>query len=953
MMTDVLTELDPENSVFITRDELRALREKAAKVDKLEDEVSSLVRQKRAQDARLGEVDALNEKNAEINRLTEDNAQLTEELEAHKNRSLKVDGLEKENKRLAEELKHAFGRARDDGTTGTINGPKSTPTLSEPPSSAVMFDSDGSRVVSKEIYESLVRKFNKLYENNSNITSARDRLEEALTAERNKMRRSQEYFDYLEKKVKKRDARIERQDEELRRLRAEIREVDDESQILHGQDITPKMSSTQEREAQTLEKVSAALNSASMGPIRYGGRAMSFEDILQALNSPTLNEIVETARRSRAPTSSPIKRCDPVGSKPLGSGEVRELFPASREADKIQDGRSTPYELPMLLPGGDNRDGERVADTEFEVLEPHHTTTPYDHLQHTSPEKAAAQGIKEEPPTDAPPSPDTVVIISSKSVRKRKSRKDSVELHDTPRVKIETISSSPLGLAAFAALDASLDLDDIGEKQVTPRKGRPFLHQALSNTSTLAKIAWNQSQGQHYNHFNDLHDSQRLLQVPQETPIRRIGSALQPRSPNTIFPRTSAERAPKRRRIVADRALSDVMEDGQIIQSIEKSSRKAPTLEQAQLLVDLLAKASPPKHVLSPGRFTPNQPKLRRTVGGAAVSSRAYETPRDDIPTTANFGPPLSTRPTKSKESAEPPIPTSRGNVRKSVETSMPASLRNSADPLRPASRGTFKDSALGSSRPTSRDSPEGDLRTSKPLKASSRNPTEFPRPPPRDSVLASDDPKRQQPQPHRSALKTHQTGQSRLRDQNTTPTRTRIPSLRTRPLNELTLQDFKVNPKYNQGFNYAFSDVVRNQAERRCLQGCTKPDCCGGKFRALAKATRDWSQPLTMSQEEADNKTLKEFLGDNSYKIRNMTKAERQEILLQALTREMSNKFGKHRHAYERKSSPPGYWRSDFADTQEQAEDRAKAEQIQRSQVAHRYEEAMRPGGAFMFRDE
>jgi hypothetical protein len=171
--------------------------------------------------------------------------------------------------------------------------------------------------------------------------------------------------------------------------------------------------------------------------------------------------------------------------------------------------------------------------------------------------------------------------------------------------------------------------------------------------------------------------------------------------------------------------------------------------------------------------------------------------------------------------------------------------------------------------------------------------------------------------------------------------------------LTELTLQDFKVNPKYNQGYNYAFNDVVRNQAERRCLQGCTKPECCGGKFRALAEATRNPNQPLTLSQEEADDKTLKEFLGDSRYKLRNMTKNEREEALIQARAREMSNKYGKHRHAYERRTSPPGYWRSDFPNTQEEVQDRAKAQQLERDQIAQRYKAAMRPGGAYIFRDE
>ncbi len=97
----------------------------------------------------------------------------------------------------------------------------------------------------------------------------------------------------------------------------------------------------------------------------------------------------------------------------------------------------------------------------------------------------------------------------------------------------------------------------------------------------------------------------------------------------------------------------------------------------------------------------------------------------------------------------------------------------------------------------------------------------------------------------------------------------------------------------------------------------------------------------------------LNEFMGDNAYKIRNMSKAEREELILQAKTRELANKYGRHRHAYERRSSPPGFWRTDFPTTQEEIDDREKAKQKVRDEVAKRYKEAMRPGGAFIFRDE
>jgi hypothetical protein len=178
--------------------------------------------------------------------------------------------------------------------------------------------------------------------------------------------------------------------------------------------------------------------------------------------------------------------------------------------------------------------------------------------------------------------------------------------------------------------------------------------------------------------------------------------------------------------------------------------------------------------------------------------------------------------------------------------------------------------------------------------------------------------------------------------------------SLRTLPVASLRLEDFKINPSYNQGYDYAFGEVVRDRNARQHLQGCTKPECCGNQFRVMALTSmRNPNIPATASQEEADEELLEEFLGDNYYKVKNMSKAERDEVLIKAKTRDLANKHGKHRHAYERPSSPPGFWRADFPTTQEDMEDRARAEEELRNQVQQRYEEAMRPNGRYMFRDE
>jgi hypothetical protein len=167
-----------------------------------------------------------------------------------------------------------------------------------------------------------------------------------------------------------------------------------------------------------------------------------------------------------------------------------------------------------------------------------------------------------------------------------------------------------------------------------------------------------------------------------------------------------------------------------------------------------------------------------------------------------------------------------------------------------------------------------------------------------------------------------------------------------------LGLEHFKVNPLYTQGSDFAFADVVRGRALRKCLPGCTKPECCGDKFRKFIEFTRREEQRTT-SQEEEDEKLLEEYLGDSKSRLLKMTKKEKEELLVQAKTRELANKASKHRHAYERRRSPPGFWRSDFPNTQEVMMDRQEAARVERELVQKRYDEAMRPGGRWLFRDE
>lgn len=186
------------------------------------------------------------------------------------------------------------------------------------------------------------------------------------------------------------------------------------------------------------------------------------------------------------------------------------------------------------------------------------------------------------------------------------------------------------------------------------------------------------------------------------------------------------------------------------------------------------------------------------------------------------------------------------------------------------------------------------------------------------------------------------------------TPTARKIRSSRLRGVSiaQLKLDDFRINPAANDGYDYAYSEVVRDRDERACLTGCVDMHCCGKQFRALAESQKP-RPPLTPEQRREEQKLLEDYLGDLAYKIAMMTPSEREETWLLAKTQELANKYGRHRHRYARARSPPGFWDADFPSTQDLESDRAEAAKRERQAIAERYREAMRPGGRWIFRDE
>ncbi|KAJ5765545.1 hypothetical protein N7520_005104 [Penicillium odoratum] len=174
----------------------------------------------------------------------------------------------------------------------------------------------------------------------------------------------------------------------------------------------------------------------------------------------------------------------------------------------------------------------------------------------------------------------------------------------------------------------------------------------------------------------------------------------------------------------------------------------------------------------------------------------------------------------------------------------------------------------------------------------------------------------------------------------------------RSRPLHRLTLDHFKINLERNEGLDYAYGAVVRKKDDRKCLAGCTRAECCGGRFRAMARLGGLPAKSPSEQQEE-DQRVLEEFVGEDRHLLEGLSAQARDDLLVDARARAIANQYGKHRHNHQRARSPPGFWRTDMPSTQELESDREAAQRLEREKVEERYREAMRPGGLWTWADE
>ncbi|KAH7420236.1 DNA repair protein endonuclease SAE2/CtIP C-terminus-domain-containing protein [Cadophora sp. MPI-SDFR-AT-0126] len=878
------------------------------------------------------ELRILRETSASVQKLAESHGRLTDELEICRGAAAKVEELEKENKRLAQELQ---AKLKQDVTPLAKPGTRVyygnildlTPGSSEPPSSVARIEPGEPIQAVQKKYDDLTKKYNKVCQKLDAMKGAKDYAERLAKEEKSKSRKWSEWGKGMSEKVDKRDERIRKLKEEIDELKSKL--------IGHSDEIEQEYATNQQSDIMQ-----------ALGRVPRPVEAVTGEEVqvqVPASNPP------KSHQQGTATNTSELEQMATMGNSEADEGHGH---PKGKEMD-----------LPPML-------DTKIGDTSFEPLEAHQTSSTEGESDSVLPEKMIGDDVFADGKLEDEQPSSPAVFVSSRSVRKRKVRHQNADETPDPKIKTEFIelSSPHTPIPVYINTNESMDLDDIGEKVSTPRK--------VQKAAALSRLtATSQMSGQNRSQSQSRGNSSK---ISTPAPARQENSVLQPRSINTnILPRTSGDtRMPKKRRIASDREVAALFEDGEL--DTGRQGLRRQTSNSNERLIELLSKPSPERRVLSPQQ-------TRSTVQTHILSALRPELP---TPRETSVSTPATARELLEVTSREnPDAPKLNMEKRKAgrepTPNSKPSSTRNSREPIdrtAPLAK-QIGQAPLESSRPSSDQVPRSSAESFRPsAKASSRSSNEpsvsevgpsgrSPSPllgtqlPARRDLasafksssvqeLAKTSPRT--PTVGRPG-KPNRTGTAKRKQMQTEANYEMDPSqepLRSRPMSKLSLSDFKINPNYNQGYDYAYNDVVRGKEARACLEGCIKPGCCGYKFRGLAKAELDIRR-LTLSQEERDKALMEDYLGGGADQLKYMSTAEKEEILVQAKTREIANKNGRHRHAYHRQSSPSGYWRTDFPTTQEDMEDRAKTKQQDREEVEQRYRHAMRPGGAWLFRDE
>jgi len=360
-----------------------------------------------------------------------------------------------------------------------------------------------------------------------------------------------------------------------------LRETDERSGVNSAEHTSPvngvEKPINQEVDTRTVRDLAEVSSSENFSPFNYGGRVVTRDDIiriLRILDSSSQNRIDMISRQAELPTSSPLLYMRPRHANRQSTSSLlaecsRYIGDASPAKQFDEEQNTTPETtvLPRLQNRTDALDAT-VEDTEFEPIELHCSDATQDDIDPAPPNKDVHEStvVKTELLEESPPSPDTPVVISSRSVKKRKGHPNTTEPRHVSKVKVESISSSPIGIAACRNLDESIDLDDIGEKVDTPRKRPRILElsdNAIGSFSYLTNSPRRTASGSQ-NRSAATNPGRVSLETPRRVGASRTGSALRPMSTNKqILPRTSVDGVPRTKRIASEKAVEALTEDGE------------------------------------------------------------------------------------------------------------------------------------------------------------------------------------------------------------------------------------------------------------------------------------------------------------------------------------------------------------------------------------------------------
>lgn len=835
---------------------------------------------------------ALEEKATRCEQWEKANDGLARELEQARSAVQRVHNLEEDNKQLRRELEATLQHRRGDVLANTILQPRGSNVTSNSSDTAPMLKHDPQSTPkqgSSKSYDQLVVKYNNLHQNWQHEKKMKN-----------------EYLAKIEKqrvKVAEWEAVVQRQKRQLDRRDRIIKQLKDvsgrQSDITGGRS-TPKMA-----EGKGNDRLASSLQVSDEA-------RPNIKSSIAVVEPSAQSYVVQTGHVSGALTDVTPEFADLVEETPPERAHILGEPAASIYAANliVQDSENEEdTEIPLELP-------KLPASIDHQELEL--GTGAIDNNQHSDTNSLTQDKIMG--------NGDSPVFLSVKRVKKRRLRLPQARDTKTT-VKIE-LSSSPTGLARALDSSDSLDLDEIGEKTDTPKKQRRLLElsrgrRALSDDTDSPK---SESQRLELNRLRAVSE-----QISQETPIRQVGSsrrtsALHSLSVNKqILLQTIDEPSAKRRRVATDKEIGRLIEGGEMPVTALRAKSDDPIAGRLQ---SLLQNSSPTKVFLSSAQLSTSRAPQNGKRSNQKVA--IYREPLQNEEAENSKQEFHQVRPSPSNTNAYRTKEMINTGQTRSLIEKLPLSMGNYRTSLEDQAARCNMSPLVSKPYPMAKDDqtiPSPSLRSlnkvSRIAAASKSN-----------KVV----PKRQ--------TRIGQTIEEWEVDPDQEP-------LRTRPVESLRMEDFKINPNYNQGYNFAFKEVVRDRNTRQDLQGCVKPGCCLEKWRAMAIAQRNPNALLTAAQEEADEELLEEFLGDNLYKLRIMNNEERKEVLLQARIRQIANQHGKHRHAYERPSTPPGFWRADFPTTQEDAEDQEQADKDYKGQVKQRYDEAMRGDGRYLFKDE